>query len=418
MDSRLPGFYKLPLEERIDKVASICELEEKQKKVLGDTGALEEEIADRLVENVVGSIEIPLGIATNFKINGEDYLIPMATEETSVIAAASNGAKIARKAGGIKTESTEPLMIGQIQLLDIEDPYSKKVDILRKKEEIFKLANKQDRTLVKFGGGAKDLEIRVLDTKRGPHLVVHLIVDCRDAMGANAVNSMAEAVAEYLEELTGGESCLRIITNLADKRLSRAKAVFPKEEIGEEAVEGIIDAYTLAANDPYRASTHNKGIMNGVTAVTLATGNDTRAIESGAHTYAAIGGYSPLTTYEKNSDGDLVGTIEIPTAVGTVGGSTSVHPTARTCTEILGAETASELGEVLAAVGLIQNFSALRALSTEGIQRGHMSLHAKNIAMMAGARGEEIDKVGEKLAKSGEITSENAEKILRELREE
>ncbi|OUJ19428.1 Hydroxymethylglutaryl-CoA reductase HMG1 [Methanonatronarchaeum thermophilum] len=416
MDSRLPGFYKLPLKERLEKITELCDLTEEQKKTLGNTGALEEEIADRLIENVVGTLETPLGIATNFKINDKDYLIPMATEETSVIAAASNGAKISRKGGGIKTESTEPLMIGQIQLLGINDPHNKKIDILRKKEEIFKLANKQDRTLVKFGGGARDIEVRIIDTPRGQNLVVHLIVDCRDAMGANAVNSMAEAVAIYLEEITGGESCLRIITNLADKRLSRAKAVFPKEEIGEKTVESIIDAYTLAAHDPYRASTHNKGIMNGITAVTLATGNDTRAIESGAHTYASIGGYTPLTTYEKNENGDLVGTIELPTAVGTVGGSTSVHPTAKLCTEIIGAETANELGEILAAVGLIQNFSALKALSTEGIQRGHMSLHAKNIAMMAGARGKEIDKVGKKLAKSGEITSDNAKKILKEIR--
>ncbi|OKY77826.1 MAG: Hydroxymethylglutaryl-CoA reductase HMG1 [Candidatus Methanohalarchaeum thermophilum] len=417
MDSRISGFYKFSIDERLDKIKEIIGLDEEEADNLRDTGSLGDETADRLVENVVGSLEIPVGVATNFKINDKDYLIPMAIEETSVIAAASKGAKIAREGGGIKANSTDPVMIGQIQLTNIKDPYGQKVDIIDAKEEIFELANEQDRTLVKFGGGARDIDVRVIDLGDEKNIVVHLYIDCRDAMGANAVNSMCEAVSEYLSDLTGGEPRLRIISNLADKRLSRAKAVFPKEELGgEDVVDKILESYYLAKEDPYRAATHNKGIMNGITAVTLATGNDTRAIESGAHSYASIDGrYKPLTYYEKNEKGDLVGSIELPTAVGTVGGATGVHPTAKANLKILNVDSSQEFGEVLASVGLIQNFAALRALSTEGIQKGHMSLHAKNIAMMAGAEGRMIDKVAKKLVESGEITSEKAQEILKNI---
>lgn len=416
MDSRIPGFYKKPINERIEKISDLTELEDEELEAIKQTGSLDDEVVDRLVENVVGTYEMPLGIATNFKINNKDYLIPMATEETSVIAAASKGAKIARKRGGIEAESSDPVMIGQIQLLDIKDIDKSSKKILDNKEKIYEIANQQDKTLVKFGGGIKGLEVREIDEDE---LVVHLYIDCRDAMGANAVNSMVEAVAPYLEDLIDVRSRLRIISNLADQRISKAKATFPKEEIGgEKAVDKIIEAYKLAEKDSYRASTHNKGIMNGVTAVTLATGNDTRAIESGAHSFASKDGvYKPLTTFRKNEDGDLVGEIEIPTAVGTIGGATRVHPTAQACLKILGVDSAQELGEMLASVGLIQNFAALRALANEGIQQGHMSLHAKNIAIVSGAEGKMVDKVAEKLVESDEITSDKAEKILEDMEE-
>jgi len=325
---------------------------------------------------------------------------------------------MARAKGGFSTSSTEPRMIGQIQLTGIENPEEAKEKILANKEELLALANDQDPVLVKFGGGARDLEVRVIDTIRGPMLITHLIVDCRDAMGANAVNTMAEAMAPELEDLTGGRVYLRIISNLAVHRLARAEAVFAKEAIGgPEVVEGVLNAYAFADADPYRATTHNKGIMNGITALVLATGNDTRAIEAGAHSYAALTGeYKPLTRYEKNEAGDLVGKIELPMAVGLIGGATAVHPVAKACVKILGVKTANELGEVMAAVGLAQNFAALRALATEGIQRGHMGLHARNIAVMAGAEGDEIDRVVEVLVAEKKVRMDRAREVLQEIR--
>jgi hydroxymethylglutaryl-CoA reductase len=309
-------------------------------------------------------------------------------------------------------------MIGQIQVVDVEDPQKAKDNILSNKEKIIELANEQDPILVKFGGGTKDIGVRVIDTIKGPMAIVHLLVDCRDAMGANAVNTMAEAVSPLIEEITGGKVLLRIISNLAVLRLARAKAIFSKDVLGgEEVVDAVMNAYAFAAADPYRCTTHNKGIMNGVTAVVLASGNDTRAVEAGAHAYAAFKGeYKPLTHYEKNKDGDLVGSIEIPTAVGLIGGATAVHPVAKANVKILGVKTASELGEVMAAAGLAQNFAALRALATEGIQRGHMSLHARNIAQTAGARGDEIDKVVERLVAEGKVRMDRAKEILEEIR--
>jgi hydroxymethylglutaryl-CoA reductase len=416
--SKLSGFYKLSPEERLRIVKEFSGLTEEEAESIKNVGSLGMEQADRMIENVIGTMEVPLGVAVNFLINGRDYLIPMAIEEPSVVAAASNAAKMARVKGGFQTESTEPIMIGQIQLTDVDDPHRAKEAILSKKDEILELANAQDPILVKFGGGAKDVEVNVIDTIEGPMVITHLLVDCRDAMGANAVNTMAEAVAPFIEEITGGKVFLRIISNLAVYRLARARAVFAKEAIGgEEVVDGILRAYAFAAADPYRCATHNKGIMNGITAVTLATGNDTRAIESGAHSYAAVSGkYKPLTAYKKNEDGDLVGRIEIPVAVGLVGGATAVHPVAKASVKILGVKTANELGEVMAAVGLAQNFAALRALATEGIQRGHMSLHARNIAVMAGAKGEEIDKVVEVLVEERKVRMDRAKEVLDELR--
>jgi len=416
--SQISGFYKLTPDERLKIIKEFANLGDGEVKAIQSTGALAIEQVDRMIENVIGTFDVPLGIATNFLINGKDYLIPMAIEEPSVVAAASNSAKMARVKGGFEASSTEPVMIGQIQLVDVEDVTKAKEEIQSKKEEILELANQQDPILVKFGGGAKDIDVKVIDTIKGPMAIIHLLVDCRDAMGANAVNTMAEAVSPLIEEITGGKALLRIISNLAVFRLARARAVFSKDAIGgEEVVDGIINAYAFAAADPYRCTTHNKGIMNGITAVVLATGNDTRAIEAGAHSYAAFRGeYKPLTSYEKNKDRDLVGSIEIPMAVGLIGGATAIHPVAKANVKILGVKTASELGEVMAAVGLAQNFAALRALATEGIQRGHMSLHARNIAQMAGAKGGEIDRVVERLVAERKVRVDRAKEILDELR--
>lgn len=417
---RISGFYKLSPAERLEIVKEFADLTDEEIDAIRNTGGIGIEQADLMIENVIGTFDLPLGIATNFLINGKDYLVPMAIEEPSVVAAASNSAKMAHVEGGFETSSTDPVMIGQIQLVDVEDASKAQEDIQSKKKEIIELANEQDPLLVKFGGGAKDIEVRIIDSMKGPMAIVHLLVDCRDAMGANAVNTMAEAVSPLIEEITGGKALLRIISNLAVFRLARAKAVFSKDAIGgEEVVDAVMNAYAFAAVDPYRCATHNKGIMNGVTAVVFATGNDTRAVEAGAHAYAAFKGeYKPLTHYEKNKDGNLVGSIEIPAAVGLVGGATAVHPVAKANVKILGVKTASELGEVMAAVGLAQNFAALRALATEGIQRGHMSLHARNVAVTAGATGELIDKVVEKLVSEKQVRLDRAKEILEEIKKE
>jgi hydroxymethylglutaryl-CoA reductase len=415
--SQISGFYKLSVKERLEKIKTFADLSEEEIDRLQNTGSLELDLADRMIENVIGAIPVPMGVATNFLINGKDYLIPMAIEEPSVVAAASNAAKMTRNKGGFTTSTTGPVMIGQIQAVDIEDPHGARLAILQAKEKLLAIANEQDPILVKFGGGAKDLQVKVLESITGPMVITELLVDTRDAMGANAVNTMAETVAPVIEELTGGRVFLRILSNLADRRLMRARAVFDKEALGgAEVVEGILKAYAFAIADPYRCSTHNKGIMNGIDAVVIATSNDWRAIEAGAHTYAAHqeGGYTSLTTWEKNRDGDLVGTIELPLAVGILGGATGTHPIAKITRKILGVESASELGQVMAAVGLAQNLAALRALATEGIQRGHMRLHARNIAAAAGAVGELIDKIAAKMAEEGKIRIDRAEELLKE----
>ncbi len=416
MNSDVTGFYKLPVQDRLNLIAEATGLTDEEKQTVGKA-ILPIEQADRMIENVVGEMPIPLGIAVNFKINGEDKFVPMATEEPSVVAAASYSAKLARTKGGFTTESSDPIMIGQIQLVDIPDVDKAVEAINARKQEIIDKANSLDPILVKFGGGAKDLEPRVIDTIVGKMIICHLLVDCRDAMGANAVNTMAEGIAPMLEETSGGEVRLRIISNLAVHRVSRAKAVWSKDELGgEEVVNRIIQAYAFAAADPYRAATHNKGIMNGSSAVVVATGNDFRAIEAGAHAYASKDGkYKPLTRYEKDSDGNLVGSIEMPTAVGLVGGATKTHPVARANVKILGVKSAQELGQIIVAVGLAQNFAALRALANEGIQRGHMRLHARNIAVMAGAKDEQIDKVAQQMAKESKVRMDRAQEILKEL---
>jgi len=416
--SRIPGFYNLSIEERLQFVKEFADLTDEEVATLRSTGSLPLDLADRMIENVVGAVPIPLGIAVNFLINGRDYLIPMAIEETSVVAAASYAAKMAREGGGFLTSSTDPIMIGQIQVVKVKDPYEATAQILAVKDEILEKANEGHKTLVSLGGGAKDLNVKIIHAKTGPMVIAELYVDCRDAMGANAVNSMAEAVAPMIERVTRGRVYLRIVSNLADRRLARAWATVPKEAVGgEEVVDGIVEAYEFAAVDPYRAATHNKGIMNGIVAVVLATGNDHRAVEAGAHAYAARSGrYMPLSTWEKNEDGDLFGSIELPMAVGIVGGATKVHPVAKIALKILGVKTAKELAEVLAAVGLAQNLAALRALAHEGIQRGHMTLHARNIAITAGATGDLIDLIAERMVEERNIGVSRARELLEEFK--
>jgi len=410
----ISGFYKLSPTERLEILKDLAELSEEETALLRNGGSLPLDLADRMIENVVGVIPIPLGIGVNFLVNDRDYLIPMAIEEPSVVAAASYAAKMVREGGGFHTSSTPPIMIGQIQVVGTKNPYGARMRVLQFKEEILRKANDQDPMLVSLGGGAKDLDAKVIQTTQGPMVIAELHVDCRDAMGANAVNTMAEAVAPLIERITGGHVCLRIISNLATKRLARAWCTVPKESVGgEEIVDGIVNAYAFAAADPYRAATHNKGILNGIIAVIIATCNDHRAIEAGAHAYAVKNGhYTALSTWEKNDKGDWVGSIELPMAVGLIGGAVKTHPIARIALKILGVKTANEFGEVLAAVGLAQNLGALRALSHEGIQRGHMSLHARNIAVAAGATGELIDLVAEKMVEEHKIRMDRAKELI------
>lgn len=415
--SEQPGFYKLPMSERLKLVQKLTGLTDEEVKTLSNTGGLPPETADRMIENVVGGITMPLGIATNFLINGKDYLIPMALEEPSVVAAASNAAKMARAKGGFRVTNTGPVMIGQIQVVDVTDPNGARMEVLLHKDEILAKANEQDPMLVSLGGGAKDLNVKVLSSVKGPMVIAELIVNTGDAMGANAVNTMAEAVAPILERVTGGKVYLRIISNLADRRLIRVRAVFDKEAIGgEDAVDGVVYAYAFAEADPYRCSTHNKGIMNGVVAVAIACGQDIRALEAGAHTYAARKGvYKPLTAWEKNDDGDLVGVLEMPMAVGLVGGAARTHPAAKAAIKVTGVKTAIELAEVMGAVGLAQNFAALRALAAEGIQKGHMKLHARNVAANAGATGDMVDTVAARMIAEKKIRFDRAKEIVAEL---
>lgn len=416
--SEFKGFYKLPPEQRQQEVAEFCDLTAEDMALLKDTGAISMEAADHMIENVIGVMPMPMGVAVNFTINGKDYLIPMAVEEPSVVAAASNAARLARVKGGFFTSNTGPIMRAQIQIVEVADPYVARLKLFEAREKIMEIANAQDPMLVKLGGGMKDLEVQIIQSPLGPMVILHIIVDTRDAMGANAVNTMAEALAPHIEQITGGRVYLRILSNLADKRLVRVRTVVDKETLGgEEVVDAMIWAYTFASVDPYRATTHNKGIMNGIIPVVMATGNDTRAIEAGAHAYAARSGrYTSLTTWEKNADGDLVGTIELPMAVGLVGGATKVHPVARLAVKILGVKTAVELGEVIAAVGLAQNLTALKALATEGVQRGHMSLHARNVAVAAGATPDIMDQVVAAMVKERKVRQDFAEEIIRNIK--
>jgi hydroxymethylglutaryl-CoA reductase len=419
LDSRLPNFRALTPAQRFEHVARITNLSEEEIGFVTKPGALSVERANGMVENVIGTFELPFSIGGNFRINGRDVLVPMVVEEPSVVAAASFMAKLARECGGFETSSTGPLMRAQVQVIGITDPYGARLALLRHRAEILEIANGRDKVLIGLGGGCRDIEVHVFpDTPRGPMVVMHLIVDVRDAMGANTVNTMAESVSPLVEKLTGGTVRLRILSNLADLRLARARVRLTPEVLetpersGEEIVEGVIDAV-----DPYRAATHNKGIMNGIDPVIVATGNDWRAVEAGAHAYASrTGRYTSLTTWEKDTRGALVGTIEMPMPVGLVGGATKTHPLARLSLKIMDVKSAQELGEVAVAVGLAQNLGALRALATEGIQRGHMALHARNIALVAGATGDEIDAVAKRMAAEHDVRTDRAVALLKELR--
>jgi hydroxymethylglutaryl-CoA reductase len=430
LNSRISGFFKKSVEERQNIIQKHCDLNQEDIDYLRQsTLILDKAGQGHYIENTIAVMQIPLGIATNFTINGVDYLIPMAVEEASVIAAASNSARVARVGGGFFTSTTLPIMIGQIQIINVSDPHCARERILEREQEIVRLANEQDPILIKFGGGCRGINVKVLpNTMKGAMVITELLVDVRDAMGANAVNTMNEAVAPLLEKITGGEALLRIISNLADRRLVRARAVFKVNELetkemkGNEVVDGILHAYAFAEADPYRCSTHNKGIMNGIDAVAIATAQDWRAIEAGAHTYAAVkvpGKYSSLTTWEKDVNGDLVGTIEIPLAIGLVGGVARIHPLAQISFNILGLSVpggALKLAEIMAAVGLAQNFGALRALASVGIQAGHMKLHARNLAASLGADTTTIDKILEKISERNlKITFDSIKEIYEEI---
>jgi hydroxymethylglutaryl-CoA reductase len=425
-NSRLQGFYQLNPFERLQMVGSFDGLNDQDLHALhGGSGSLSIERADKMIENVVGTFNLPLGIATNFVINGRDALIPMVVEEPSIVAGASYAARLIRTGGGFQTSSTDPLMIGQIQLVAVAEPEQARAAILARKDEILALANAQSLSLVRLGGGARDVEVNLFESSpMGPMLVVHLIIDCRDAMGANAINSMCEATAPLLEQISGGRAYLRILSNLTDRRLARVRAVVPPSALdrngisGEEVAEGIMWAYAFAAVDPYRATTHNKGIMNGIDPVLVATGQDWRAIEAGAHAYAARSGqYTSMSVWERDADGNLVGTLELPLAVGIVGGATKVHPSAQAALKLLNVQSANELAEICVCAGLASNLAAMRALATEGIQRGHMGLHARQIALAAGASGSLVDTIARRMIEERNIKPARAEMLLAELRD-
>ncbi len=421
-NSRISGFYNLTLEERRAKLAEASG-QTPESLLPFTTGGLSAESADHMIENVIGMYALPVGIGLNFMVNRRDVLIPFVVEEPSVVAGASFMAKLARAGGGFTATTTEPLMIGQMQLINVVNMNEARLKIYEHKAELLATADAIDPILKKFGGGARDLQVRMIEESAiGPFIVIHLIYDVRDAMGANAVNTACEKLAPQIEAITGGKVHLRILSNLADRRIARVRCTVPVSELtmgfesfkGETVRDGIIAAYAFAAADPYRAATHNKGIMNGVDSVVIATGNDWRAIEAGAHAYAARSGkYTSLSTWGKDKDGNLVGTLEMPMAVGIVGGATKVHPAAQAAVKLMGVKTASELAEIIVSVGLAQNMAALRALATEGIQRGHMSLHARQVAIAAGASGELIEKVAAQMVAEKVVRVDRAEEILK-----
>jgi hydroxymethylglutaryl-CoA reductase len=425
--SRLKGFYKLSVPERRSLLADIAGLDDDMVGAWASVGELSEEVADRMIENVIGTYSLPIGVATNFIIDGEHYLIPFVVEEASVVAAASNMAKRCHSKGGFVSDNDEPVMIGQIQVVGCDDPEAAKMAILSAESELIEACNDVDPILVKFGGGCKGVEARIIETGSGPMVIVHILVDCRDAMGANAVNTMAETIAPRIEELSTGTVILRIISNLAVHRLAKVSAVFTPEEMsdngldregGLNVIDGVVQAYHFAAADPFRATTHNKGIMNAISPIAIACGQDWRAIESGAHSYASYGReYGSMTHWEKDSEGNLVGSIEIPMAVGLVGGAVRIHPGAQANVALLGLRTANDLAKVMAAAGLAQNLGALRALATVGIQAGHMKLHLMNMVAAAGAEGSEVEAVAKIVRESGErITMAAVEDALASIR--
>ncbi len=415
-DSSIPQFHEKTRDERLRELELFSNLSKEDIQILNDEKGINFEQANNMVENAIGTISYPLGIATNFKINGKDYLVPMVIEEPSVIAAASKAAKIARKHGGFMMEADESYSIGQIQVVDV-DMKSAISKIIDSSNEILILANSKSKTLSKMGKGAKKISCKEITSNLGTMLIVEILIDVGDAMGANVTNTMCEAVAPLIEKITGGRVILRILSNYSTKRLVRGNVIFDKEELGgEKIVDNILWAYEFAANDPYRAVTHNKGIMNGIIAVANATGQDTRAIEASVHAYASRSGkYTSLTKWSKNKDGNLVGYIEMPMSVGTVGGIINIHPMVKICMKILCVNSAQELSCILGAAGLAQNFSAIRALASEGIQKGHMKLHAKNIAISAGVPEEKRDKVIAQMIKEGNISVGKAKEILENL---
>ena len=416
VNSSIPKFHEKSREERIKKVAAFSGLSKEDIKILKNEGGIYFNDANNMVENAIGTVSFPLGIATNFRINGKDYLIPMVIEEPSVIAAASKAAKIAKKQGGFTMEADNSYSIGQIQVVDIKVK-SAMSNVMNSEKDILKLANSKSKTLSKMGKGAKQVTCKKINSDSGSMLIVELIIDVGDAMGANVTNTMCEGVAPLIEKLTGGRVILRILSNYSTKRLVRGTAIFDKEELGgKKIIDNIILAYQFAANDPYRAVTHNKGIMNGIIAVANATGQDTRAIEAAAHAYASRKGkYDSLTEWKKDKDGNLIGKIELPMSVGIVGGIVNIHPMIKVCAKILGTKSAKELACIIGAVGLAQNFSAILTLASEGIQKGHMRLHARNIAASAGSSQDKINEVTRKMIKEGNISVHRAKEILKKL---
>ncbi|WP_417240990.1 hydroxymethylglutaryl-CoA reductase, degradative [Celeribacter halophilus] len=420
VNSRIEGMRDMEPAERRDVIAAASGIDATSAAALSGDSSLPLSVANGMIENVIGTFELPLGVATNFVVNGKDYLVPMAVEEPSVVAAASYMAKIARAGGGFHASSTAPIMRAQVQVIGTGDPFGARAALLAHCEELIEMANSKDTVLTGLGGGCKDIEVHVFsDSAIGPMAVMHLLVDVRDAMGANTVNTMAEMLAPRVEEITGGTVRLRILSNLADKRVVTASVRVPTDALttktltGADVARGIVEACELAIIDPYRAATHNKGIMNGIDPVVVATGNDWRAIEAGAHAYAAQSGrYTSLSRWEIAKDGALVGTLELPMAMGIVGGATRTHPAAQAALKLMGVTGAQELAEVTVAVGLAQNMAALRALATEGIQRGHMTLHARNIAITAGAQGSDIDRVSKAIVKAGDVTVARAKQVL------
>jgi hydroxymethylglutaryl-CoA reductase len=425
-NSRIKGFYQLPLEKRRQELIDQGFISEQSLQNFKPEYGLPLETAENMIENVIGTFSLPVGIALNFRVNGRDVLVPMAVEEPSIVAGASFMAKLARDGEGFKTQIADPVMIGQIQILDVKDPGTARDRILEKKDELLAGLKGLDPVLEKLGGGPKDLEVRIIDNSAiGPFLVVHLYLDVRDAMGANAVNTACEKLAPALEAAAGGRAHLRILSNLADRRLAKAECIIPVEKLafgeysGQEVRDGIIEAWAFADADSYRAATHNKGIMNGVDAVLLVTGNDWRAVEAGAHAYAArYGFYRSLSTWSKDPDGNLHGELELPLALGIVGGATRVHPGAKAALELMAVETAADLAEIVVSVGLAQNLAAIRALATDGIQRGHMRLHARQVAIAAGAEGDEIDRLAAALIEEDQVRIDRAQEIMSEWAEQ
>ncbi len=414
-DSSISKFFEKSRKERLDIVKNFANLSQEELEILENSGGITFENADKMVENAIGTFSLPLGIATNFKINDKDYLVPMVIEEPSVIAAASKAAKIARIKGGFKVDADESYSIGQIQVLNADSTAISKIE--ESSKEILEIANSQSNTLSKIGKGAKEVSCREIQTDSGKMLIVELLIDVGDAMGANVTNSMCEAVAPLIGKLTGGKTLLRILSNYSTRRMVKATAIFDKEGVGgEEIVDNIILAFQFAANDVYRAVTHNKGVMNGTISVANATGQDSRAIEAAANAYAARSGkYSSLTEWSKDAEGNLVGKLELPLSVGIIGGIIKVHPIAKICTKILGVTSARELACVITATGLAQNFSALRALATEGIQKGHMKLHARNLASAAGAKAEHVDEIVKKMVQENNISLNRAKELLKQI---